>query len=558
MRWIRSWVTVLRTPLTTRAGADDRLKQGRRPDAELGRAADDGFGRGIDCDPGALCLLAADSETETGRGLRDLHVAERTLPRKRSSCTAAQDWLPKGYKNWDALLTDAVRKGMKHGKAPADLAHWTLWKLARGGYRTPAGPVSAVVGRVAGTGEQPLSGDTTTVKQVGRDFGPSQRFTMDWSDMDGSTENIVLGESGDPYSAYFRDQWSDYYAGTDVCAAVQRGCGGGSDTAYATIAAMKRQGFGIGNREEEMPGAPGSTGPGNFSLGSFRPAIILLAAAIAVAPELVHGNSCGHDFDFHLVSWLDCLNSWRHGIPYPHWTAAANYGAGETRFVFYPPLTWMAGRSTGSGSALEPGSGGADVPYAGGQRPGNTRTSPDGNERRCRNAGRLRGAFFRLHALLRLRAHSIRGAFRRFWIPLLLLFALHDGEGNPSGSPVRRAFNGSAAPLALVVAGTWLSNVPLGVMATYLLAAVALAAALLKKSWAPVVRALVAAAVGIGLAGIYLFPAAFGSSTGSMSAWPSTIPARRSSPVGFSRAMPTPRWRLTTWCCARPRSLPWP
>jgi len=24
----------------------------------------------------------------------------------------------------------------------------------------------------------------------------------------------VLGESGDPYSAYFRDQWSDYYAGT--------------------------------------------------------------------------------------------------------------------------------------------------------------------------------------------------------------------------------------------------------------------------------------------------------------------------------------------------------
>jgi hypothetical protein len=44
---------------------------------------------------------------------------------------------------------------------------------------------------MAGTGEQPLSGDTTTVKQVGRDFGPSQRFTMDWSNIDGSTENIV-------------------------------------------------------------------------------------------------------------------------------------------------------------------------------------------------------------------------------------------------------------------------------------------------------------------------------------------------------------------------------
>ncbi len=67
---------------------------------------------------------------------------------------------------------------------------------------------------MAGTGPQPLSGDTTTVKQVGRDFGPSQRFTMDWSNIDGSTENIVLGESGNPYSPYFRDQWNDCYGGT--------------------------------------------------------------------------------------------------------------------------------------------------------------------------------------------------------------------------------------------------------------------------------------------------------------------------------------------------------
>jgi penicillin amidase len=70
------------------------------------------------------------------------------------------------------------------------------------------------VGRIAGTGPQPLSGDTLTVKQVKQNFGPSQRFTMDWSNVDGSTENIVLGESGNPYSAYFRDQWNDWYAGT--------------------------------------------------------------------------------------------------------------------------------------------------------------------------------------------------------------------------------------------------------------------------------------------------------------------------------------------------------
>ena len=77
-------------------------------------------------------------------------------------------------------------------------------------------------------------------------------------------------------------------------------------------------------------------------------AIILLAAFIAIVPQLIRGNSCGHDFDVHLVSWLDCLNSWRHGILYPHWAPSPNYGAGEPRFVFYPPLTWMLGAALGA------------------------------------------------------------------------------------------------------------------------------------------------------------------------------------------------------------------
>src|SRR5580658_6452255 len=73
------------------------------------------------------------------------------------------------------------------------------------------------------------------------------------------------------------------------------------------------------------------------------PVVILFAAFVAIVPELFRGASCGHDFDVHLVSWFDCLNAWRHGIVYPHWTPSSNYGAGEPRFVFYPPFTWMLG-----------------------------------------------------------------------------------------------------------------------------------------------------------------------------------------------------------------------
>jgi penicillin amidase len=124
------------------------------------------------------------------------------------------DWLPPAYKNWDALLSDAVRKGMESGKAPSDVSKWTYGSWHVVDIEHPLAGFLPLISRVAGTGPQPLSGDTTTVKQVGRDFGPSQRFTLDWSNVDGSTENIVLGESGDPYSPYFRDQWSDYYNGT--------------------------------------------------------------------------------------------------------------------------------------------------------------------------------------------------------------------------------------------------------------------------------------------------------------------------------------------------------
>ncbi|MGB8260938.1 MAG: 6-pyruvoyl-tetrahydropterin synthase-related protein, partial [Terracidiphilus sp.] len=91
-------------------------------------------------------------------------------------------------------------------------------------------------------------------------------------------------------------------------------------------------------------------------------------------------------------------------------------------------------------------------------------------------------------------------------LPLLLLLVLRDG--NPGATVFRRALDGSAAWLALVVAAAWLSNAPAGVMACYLLAAVALALAVLRRSWAPVVRAAAGAGVGMALACFYIVPAA--------------------------------------------------
>jgi penicillin amidase len=127
---------------------------------------------------------------------------------------AKSAWLPSNYKDWNALLTAAVRNGMKHGKATADVTQWTYGRWHIVDIEHPLAVFLPLIARVAGTGPQPQSGDGTTVKATARDFGPSQRFTMDWSNIDGSTENIVLGESSNPLSPYFRDQWSDWYNGT--------------------------------------------------------------------------------------------------------------------------------------------------------------------------------------------------------------------------------------------------------------------------------------------------------------------------------------------------------
>ena len=153
-------------------------------------------------------------EPKLGKDAADYHWSNSNFAEEELVMHGNPDWLPPAYKSWDDLLTDAVRSGMKKGRSTHDVAKWTYGSWNRIDIEHPLARFLPLIGRLAGTGKQPLSGDTTTVKQVGREFGPSQRFTMDWSNIDGSTENIVLGESSDPLSTYYRDQWNDWYQGT--------------------------------------------------------------------------------------------------------------------------------------------------------------------------------------------------------------------------------------------------------------------------------------------------------------------------------------------------------
>jgi 6-pyruvoyl-tetrahydropterin synthase related domain len=76
----------------------------------------------------------------------------------------------------------------------------------------------------------------------------------------------------------------------------------------------------------------------------WTPLLAIAAAAFAVEiPFFFRGYPSGHDFEFHLYSWLEVLGQWKQGILYPRWASLAQFGYGEPRFVFYPPGSWTFG-----------------------------------------------------------------------------------------------------------------------------------------------------------------------------------------------------------------------
>ncbi len=136
-----------------------------------------------------------------------------------------QRWLPQHIASWDDLLATALDKGLADAHAPASaggLAKWTYGKTHVVDITHPIFGQPAVQARIlarllglrTGTGSHPLAGDGTTVKQVTRTLGPSMRLTADLGDPDKSTLNVVTGQSGNPASPHYLDQFQAWYRGT--------------------------------------------------------------------------------------------------------------------------------------------------------------------------------------------------------------------------------------------------------------------------------------------------------------------------------------------------------
>jgi hypothetical protein len=211
------------------------------------------------------------------------------------------------------------------------------------------------------------------------------------------------------------------------------------------------------------------------------------------------GNASGHDFQFHLASWMDAAGQWREGIVYQRWAEWANWGFGEPRFIFYPPASWMIGAALGSilPWMIAPGvfiwlaliaAGIAMWTLAREWLPG-----PQAG------AAALLYTLNPYHLVIVYYRSDFAELLAGALLPLLLWAALDLRRGGWRRAPL----------LAVVFSATWLSNAPAAVISTYSLGLLLIVACLLDRGLRPLIPGGTAMIAGFGLAAVYILPAAW-------------------------------------------------
>lgn len=192
---------------------------------------------------------------------------------------------------------------------------------------------------------------------------------------------------------------------------------------------------------------------------------------------------------------MEVTQQWRAGVVYPHWAAFANYGSGEPRFLFYPPLSWILGGALGSfipWMFVPVAFDGCAVILAGlamhamarewSEEPGAT----------------LIALSYAVNPYMLLIIY-VRSAFAELLaaalLPLLALWILRDW-------PARKML----APLALTIGAVWLTNVPAAIIAMYVVVLLLAIATILRRNLRIFLYGSFAIALGLALASFYIVP----------------------------------------------------
>ncbi len=200
---------------------------------------------------------------------------------------------------------------------------------------------------------------------------------------------------------------------------------------------------------------------------------------------------------------------------FPRWAVWANYGYGEPRFIFYPPLSWCLGAGLGLFLPWKA------VPatfiflclvLAGVSmfRLARAWLSP---------AGTIAATVLYVAGPYQLVLVYYRSDFAELLaaalFPLAMHYAIRCGGHGGAGYNGEKIAGGAREPLRSVVflaiayGAIWRGNAPAAVVASYGLAFLLALCSILRRSFRPLFTGLAALALGLMLAGVYVLPAAY-------------------------------------------------
>jgi penicillin G amidase len=127
-------------------------------------------------------------------------------------------WLPADYKNYDELLSAAADQAVKRLEEKTKDADPDDWAWKRFNYLDMLHPIGreGILKKLLSITDQPQSGTEWSPRAASRHHGPSERFVANLANWDDSIILITGGESGQPGSEHYRDQFPFWFEGKPI------------------------------------------------------------------------------------------------------------------------------------------------------------------------------------------------------------------------------------------------------------------------------------------------------------------------------------------------------
>jgi penicillin G amidase len=151
-----------------------------------------------------------------GNDLAGYHCPMSTVFLQNVIDDSLDRWLPPGDHDLNQTLMKSLDEAVQQIPKRVGSDRYADWKWGDTiplTFRHPLGGASWLLGWLLNVGPFPQSGTANTIRRATRGVGPSMRMVVDLGDLDNSVQNITLGESGQAFSPYYKDQFEAWYHG---------------------------------------------------------------------------------------------------------------------------------------------------------------------------------------------------------------------------------------------------------------------------------------------------------------------------------------------------------